>query len=99
MDTNHGEKISDNIPSYPHEKIDSVSSRDKQKDIEAGEKGMSIGENDLGLQSNNSSTQVYVVSEEEGSNRRSFGIYWKIGHVVIWLVMTGYASLLLLTPT
>jgi CNT family concentrative nucleoside transporter len=97
MDTNHGEKTTGNIPSYLHEKIGSVSSRDAQKDIEAGEKGVNIGENDLGLESNNSSTQVYVVSEE-GSKRRSFGIYWKIGHVVIWLVMTGYASLLLLSP-
>ena len=99
MDTNHGEKTTGSVPSYPHEKIDSAPSRDEQKDIEAGEKGVNIGENDLGFESNNSSSQVYVVSDEEGSKRRSFDIYWKIGHVVIWLVMTRYASLLLLPPT
>ena len=90
MDTNYGEKNSINTPSYPHEKIDSAPSRDGQKDVEAGEKGMNVGENDMGLESNNSSTGVYVVGEEEGSKRRSFNLYWKIGHVFIWLVMTGY---------
>jgi hypothetical protein len=87
MDTTYGEKTNVPTPSYPHEKIDSAPSRDGQKDIEAGEKAMNVGENDMGLES--SSTDVYVVGEEEGSKRRSFNIYWKIGHFFIWLVMTG----------
>lgn len=87
MDTNYGEKTQAATPSYPHEKIESAPSRDGQKDIEAGEKGMDVGENDLG--SGNSSTDVYVVGEEDRSKKRSWNIYWKIGHALIWLVMTG----------
>ena len=90
MDTNYGEKTSATTPSYSHEKINSAPSRDGQKDIEAGENGMNVGENDMGLESNNSATDVYVVGEEEGAKRRSFNLYWKIGHFFIWLVMTGW---------
>jgi hypothetical protein len=91
MDTNYGEKTNATTPSYPHEKINSAPSRDGQKDIEAGENGVNVGENDMGLESNNSATDVYVVGEEEGgAKRRSFNLYWKIGHFFIWLVMTGW---------
>ncbi|PMD18256.1 hypothetical protein NA56DRAFT_577584 [Hyaloscypha hepaticicola] len=51
---------------------------------------MDIGVEDLGQESNNSSTEVYIIGEEEGSKRCSFNLYWKIGHLLIWLVMTGW---------
>ncbi|KAE9367675.1 H+/nucleoside cotransporter [Stipitochalara longipes BDJ] len=51
---------------------------------------MNVGENDFGFESNNSSTDVYIVGEEEGPKRRSFNIYYKIGHVLLWLLMTGW---------
>jgi hypothetical protein len=92
MDTNYDAKTADNVPSY--EKIDPAPRPDGETDIEAGDKGMNIGVEDLDQESNNSSTEVYIIGEEEGSKRRSFNIYWKIGHLLIWLVMTGYASLL-----
>jgi hypothetical protein len=95
MDTNYDVKTADKVPSYPHEKIYPAPRQDGETNIEAGDKEMNIGEADLGLKSNNSSTEVYIVGEEEGPKRRSFNIYWKIGHLVIWLVMTGYASPLL----
>jgi len=93
MDASTGRQTNVNAPAYPHEKIDSAPSRNGQNDIEAGDKEMNIGENDLGLQSNNSSTDVYIIGEEEGSKRRSFNIYYKVGHVVLWLLMTGYESI------
>jgi hypothetical protein len=60
--------------------------QDGETDIEAGDKGMNFGVEDLGHESNNSTTEVYIVGEEEVSKRRSFNIYWKIGHLVIWLL-------------
>lgn len=96
MDTKYDQNSTVDTPSslaYPHEKIDAAPSREGQNDIEPGKKGIYIGTNDLGVQSNNSSTGVYLLSEEEGSKRRSFNLYWKIGHAFIWAVMTGYVSL------
>ncbi len=95
MDTNYDVKSADNVPSYPHEKIDPAPRQHGETDSEAGSKTMNVDEEDFGLESRNSSTGVYIVGEEEGTKRRSFNIYWKISHLVIWLVMTGYASLLL----
>ncbi len=93
MDTNYDAKTTDNIPSYPREKIDPAPRKDGETDIEAGYKGMNMGVEDLGQKSNNSSTEVYIIGEDEDSKRRLFNIYWKIGHLLIWLLMTGFASL------
>jgi hypothetical protein len=95
MDTNNDAKTAGDVPSYPHEKIDPAPHQHGETDSEGDSKAMNINEEDFGLESRNSSTEVYIVGEEESTKRRSFNIYWKIGHLVIWLVMTGYASLLL----
>jgi hypothetical protein len=95
MDINYDAKTAGDVPSYPHEKIDPAPRQHGETDSEGDSKAMNINEEDFGLESRKSSTEVYIVGEEEGTKRRSFNIYWKIGHLVIWLVMTGYASLLL----
>jgi hypothetical protein len=99
MDTSIGRKTSADIPTYPHKKIDSDPICAAPRDIEAGDKEMDVGEDDLAFESNNSSTDVYVIAEEEGPKRRSFNIYYQIGHAVLWLLMTGYGiSFLILSP-
>ena len=75
-------------PAYSNEQISPVDSvsKDEAKDIEAGEKGMKIEEQYLGITEGGSNN----VEFQEMRGDRSYNIYWKIGHVLIWLVMTGY---------
>lgn len=76
-------------PAYPHEQISPSGSRDGQEDLEAGDKGVKVGEKEFERENENSSTEG--ISTKVELRRRQYSIYWKLFHLAVFVVMTGYA--------